>query len=44
MNFKSWKDAEAEFYKSHVALTDDSDSEETRIMNWIEDNEHEVDE
>lgn len=42
MVFKTWKDAENEFYKTNDCLSDDSDKEQDRIMVWLEEFGHEV--
>jgi hypothetical protein len=44
MIFKLFKDAEDEFYKKHDCLSDDSDKEEARVMEWLESNGHVVEE
>lgn len=44
MIFKTFKEAEDEFYKHHDCLSDDSDKEETRVMEWLESNSYVVEE
>lgn len=40
-NFQEAKDA---YYETHDIMSDDVDDEEAKIMRWLEENGHEVDE
>jgi hypothetical protein len=44
MKFKTWEDAEIEFYKLEDCLSDDPDKEQARVERWIEDNNHVIEE
>jgi len=39
MKFKTYDDAEEYFYEHFGSATDDPDDEETRFMNWVNDND-----
>ena len=38
--FKSVEEMEAEYYKTHDCLSDDSDEENARIERWVDDNNY----
>lgn len=40
--FLTFKEAEAEFYKTHDVLSDDSDKEEARVIDWLTSNGYDV--
>ena len=42
MNFKSWDEAQEAFEEELGVLSDDVESEESRFMNWLENNGHRV--
>ena len=44
IKFKNWEEAEVAYYESHQCDSDDVDVEEGRIMRWLDENGHTVDE
>lgn len=40
--FSTFEEAQDAFYETHDALSDDSDREEVRVMDWAEDEGHEI--